>query len=197
MSPLGEACHAQGRLFGEIAVLGLEEERASVEAEAVVEEAVTTSAIEGGRLSRASVRSSVARRLGLTVAGLPAPPRHVDGLVEMLLDATHGHDRPLTAERLQGWQAALFPAGYSGISKVRVGAWREGPMQVLSGPVGKERVHYEAPPAERVPATVVWETRRLRPTERLVSPHSYLSRRISRILRMDNGSWGMSLLLVR
>ncbi len=154
LAPLSEACDAQGRLFGAVAALGLGEEQAAVEAEALVEEAVTTAAIEGERLARDAVRSSVARRLGLATAGLPPPPRHVDGLVEMLLDATRGWERPLTPERLLGWQAALFPSGYSGISKIRVGQWRDGPMQVLSGPVGRERVHFEAPPAERVPGEV-------------------------------------------
>lgn len=151
LEPLSQAYHAQGRLFGELDSLGFEEERQAVEVEALVEEAVTTSAIEGERLSRDAVRSSVARRLGLDAAGLPTPPRDVDGLVEMLLDATGRYDQPLTAERLKGWQAALFPTGYSGLSRIRAGEWRDGPMQVLSGPVGRERVHFEAPPAERVP----------------------------------------------
>ncbi|MBI5544285.1 MAG: Fic family protein [Deltaproteobacteria bacterium] len=150
LEPLSRSSHAQGRLFGQLEALGFEQERQALEVEALVEEAVTTSAIEGERLSREAVRSSVARRLGLDSAGLPTPPRHVDGLVEMLLDATGRHDEPLTAERLKGWQAALFPTGYSGLSRIRAGEWRDGPMQVVSGPIGRERVHFEAPPAERV-----------------------------------------------
>lgn len=150
LEPISQTYHAQGRLFGELDALGFEEERQTLEVEALVEEAVTTSAIEGERLPRDAVRSSVARRLGLETAGMRTPPRDVDGLVEMLLDATTHHDRPLTAERLKGWQAALFPTGYSGVTKIRAGEWRDGPIQVLSGPIGRERVHYEAPPAERV-----------------------------------------------
>lgn len=150
LEPLGEARYRQGRLIGQLHALGFEEDPA-VEAEALVEEAVTTSAIEGELLPHDAVRSSVARRLGLKHAGMPRPPRHVDGVVEMLLDATARHHEPLTAGRLKGWQAALFPTGYSGISKIVVGDWRvSGPMQVVSGPFERQRVHYEAPPAERV-----------------------------------------------
>jgi len=125
-----------------------------VEVETLVEEAVTTSAIEGEQLPRDAVRSSVARRLGLDYAGLPTPQRNVDGVVEMLLDATARYSQPLTAERIKGWQAALFPTGYSGIYSIVVGDWRNDlePMQVVSGPIGNEHVHYEAPPASRVPA---------------------------------------------
>ncbi len=148
LQPLGRARTAQGRLLGSVKYgLGLE-----VQAELLVLEGIATSAIEGERLDLKSVRSSVARQLGLPTAGLPPTERHVDGLVEMLLDATHGHNRPLTAERLFAWQAALFPTGYSGLIKITVGAWRRGsePMQVVSGAVGKERGHFQAPPAERL-----------------------------------------------
>lgn len=99
------------------------------------------------------VRSSIARRLGLSVAGLPVPSREVDGVVEMMLDATRHYDQPLTAERLYGWQAALFPTGRSGMYRITVGAWREpaaGPMQVVSGTMGRERVYFEASEADRV-----------------------------------------------
>ncbi|MBI5442213.1 MAG: Fic family protein [Deltaproteobacteria bacterium] len=150
MEPLAAASRAQGRLYGELGALGFEGDRQEAEAQALVEEAVTTSAIEGERLPREEVRSSVARRLGLDAAGLRNPSRHVDGLVSMLLDATSRYDEPLTADRLKSWQAALFPTGYSGLAKIRVGQWREGPMSVLSGPVGREREHFEAPPAERL-----------------------------------------------
>lgn len=123
-----------------------------LQAEVLVEEAFTTAAIEGEKLDRDSIRSSVARRLGLPTAGLPPTVRHVDGLVEMLIDATSRHDDPLSRDRLKGWHAALFPTGYSGMHKILIGEWREGsdPMRVVSGPIGKERVHYEAPPAHRL-----------------------------------------------
>lgn len=142
---------AQGKLLSKVTGLGFKlgmEARAEI----LIEEAVKTSAIEGERLNRESVRSSVARRLGLPVAGLPPANRSVDGLVEVLLDATQNYDKPLTAVRLKRWQAALFPTGYSGLRKIRVGNWRgaEHPMQVVSGAVGREKVHYEAPPGERV-----------------------------------------------
>lgn len=119
----------------------------------LVEDGVTTSAIEGERLDAAAVRSSVARRLGLSTAGLPAAPRAVNGLVEVLLDATQRHDRRLTRARLFGWQAALFPTGYSGLRKIRTGALRgKAPMRVVSGRLGRERVHFEAPPRARLEA---------------------------------------------
>jgi len=150
LTPLGEVRYAQGKLYGALDAIGFEDSRQELEVESLVEEAVTTSAIEGEQLPRKAVRSSVARRLGLTTAGLPAPSRSVDGVVEVLLDATTNHGTPLTMKRLKGWQAALFPSGYSGISKIRVGQWRNGPMQVVSGPQGKERVHFVAPPPEVV-----------------------------------------------
>jgi Fic family protein len=113
----------------------------------LVEDGLTTSAIEGERLDLDAVRSSVARRLGLSTAGLPAPPRAVDGLIDVLLDATQHHERPLTTKRMFGWQAALFPTGYSGLHAIRVGELRgEEPMQVVSGGIGREMVHFIAPP---------------------------------------------------
>lgn len=117
----------------------------------LVEDGMTTSAIEDERLDLDTVRSSVARHLGLPAAGLPVPPRAVDGLIEALLDATRNFGTPLTIERLCGWQAALFPTGYSGLSPVRAGALR-GPslMQVVSGPLDHERVRFAAPPHERL-----------------------------------------------
>ncbi len=118
-----------------------------------VDEAFTTAAIEGEKLDRASIRSSVARRLGLDTAGLPEPQRHTDGLVEMLFDATLKFREPLTAKRLQGWQAALFPTGFSGMGQIAVGRWRSGtePMRVVSGALGREKVHFTAPPSKAVP----------------------------------------------
>lgn len=144
---LGRARQMQGKLLGEARFFGLE-----FQAEVLTQEAVTTAAIEGERLNRDSVRSSIARRLGLPTAGLPASERHVDGLVEMLVDATQNHEVPLTAARFKGWQAGLFPTGYAGIRKIATGKWRSGeePMRVVSGPIGKERVHFEAPPAREV-----------------------------------------------
>jgi Fic family protein len=155
IGPLARARLYQGRLLGKIAGLGFEL-GLEVRAEVLAEETVKTAAIEGESLSRESVRSSVARRLGLPTAGLPPVERHVDGLVEMLIDATGRMSEPLTAERLKGWQAALFPTGYSGLHRLRVGKWRTGrrPMQVVSGPLGREKIHYEAPPASRVEAEI-------------------------------------------
>lgn len=151
LGPLARARLAQGRLLGKVSGLGFDLGR-EVQAEVLTEETIKTAAIEGEALSRDSVRSSVWRRLGLPTAGMPPSERHVDGLVEMLLDATGRHGEPLTEERLRGWQAALFPTGYSGLHRIRIGEWRTGPepMRVVSGPVGRETVHYEAPPAERV-----------------------------------------------
>ena len=146
--------HRQGRLLGEMEGLGFDFRREASIA-VLTEEVVKSSAIEGERLSRAEVRSSIARRLGLDAAGLPAPGRDVEGVVEMTLDATGNRERPLTAERLFGWHAALFPTGRSGMARVTTGAWRTdagGPMQVVSGPVGRERVHFQAPAAPRLPA---------------------------------------------
>ncbi len=144
LRPLGKSRQFQGRLLGEVEYIGLE-----MKAEVLTEEAFATAAIEGEKLDRNSVRSSVARRLGLPTAGLPPTERQVDGLVEMLIDATVRHEEKLTPKRLKGWHAALFPTGYSGMNKILVADWRKGsePMQVVSGPLGKERVHYEAPPA--------------------------------------------------
>jgi Fic family protein len=116
-------------------------------------EVVNSSAIEGESLKPEEVRSSIARRLGLDVGGLPEPGREVEGVVEMTLDATQNFDAPLTNDRLFGWHASLFPTGRSGMSRITVGTWRPkeaGPMQVVSGPMGTEKVHFEAPEAERL-----------------------------------------------
>jgi Fic family protein len=146
---LGRCRLVQGKLLGKVIDLGLSLD-AQAHAEVLAEETVTTAAIEGETLDIRSVRSSVARKLGLPSAGLPVD-RHVDGIVDVILDATMNHDEPLAAERLYGWHAGLFPTGYSGMHKIRVGSWRgEERMRFVSGPVGKEKVHYEAPPAERI-----------------------------------------------
>jgi Fic family protein len=138
---------AQGKVLGAARLLD-----ANLTLEAVaailVEDGVTTSAIEGERLDLDAVRSSVARCLGLPTAGLPVPPRAVDGLIDVLLDATRHYDAPLTRKRLFGWQAALFPTGYSGLHPIRAGKLRgDEPMRVVSGSVGRERVHFVAPPS--------------------------------------------------
>jgi len=149
--PLGECRLRQGRLLERVRGLGFELATEAV-ADVLVAEAVQTSAIEGERLDERAVRSSVARRLGLPSVGLPVS-RDADGLVSVLLDATQKYDEPLTAERLKGWQAALFPTGYSGIHRIIAGEWRgREPMRVVSGPLGRETVHFEAPPVERVEA---------------------------------------------
>ncbi len=146
---LGKVRQTQGKILARARALGvfLTDQ---AQAEILTEEAMKTSAIEGETLKRDSVRSSVARQLGLSRAGLPKVDRHVDGLVEVLLDATKNYSKPLTASRLQGWHAALFPTGYSGLNKIRTGKWRTKAMQVISGAVGKEKVHYEAPPPDRL-----------------------------------------------
>lgn len=147
LGPLAAARRAQGKLLAVVRELGLE-----AEVNTLADEAISTSAVEGERLAPESVRSSVARRLGLPVAGLPPADRRIDGLVEVLLDATRNYRTPLTAERVKGWQAALFPGGFSGMTRIVVGDWRRGdqPMQVVSGPIGREKVHYEAPPSETI-----------------------------------------------
>lgn len=147
---VSQARKSQGFLLAKVKNLGFEL-GGEAQADILTEEAITTSAIEGERLSRESVRSSVARHLGLPDAGLMTETRSADGLVEVLLDATGNYNKPLTAERLKGWQAALFPTGFSGFLKIRVGKWRgDEPRRVVSGPVGREKIHYEAPPGERV-----------------------------------------------
>ncbi len=121
----------------------------------LTEDVLKTSEIEGERLNPDAVRSSLARRLGVDIGALAPADRHVDGVVDMVLNATGQYALPPTAERLFGWHAALFPAGSSGLAPIRVGAWRDdatGPMQVVSGPIGRQKVHYEAPPASRLAA---------------------------------------------
>jgi Fic family protein len=119
----------------------------------LTEDVQKSSEIEGEHLDREQVRSSIARRLGMDTVAVVPSDRYVDGVVEMMLDATQRYAAPLTAKRLFGWHAALFPTGYSGISRITVGAWRDdsqGAMQVVSGGIGHERVHYEAPAADRL-----------------------------------------------
>ena len=144
--------HKQGKLLGKMEALGFEL-RAEASLTVLTSEVVKSSAIEGETLNPDEVRSSIARRLGLDVAGLPKAGRDVEGVVEMMLDATANFEAPLTRERLLDWHAALFPTGRSGMGRITVGAWRPkeaGTMQVVSGPIGRERVHFEAPEAERL-----------------------------------------------
>ncbi len=149
---LAEVSRAQGMLAGRLADLGLRlREEASLSA--LTEDVIKTSEIEGELLDAQSVRSSVARRLGVDIGALAPVDRHVEGVVEMVLDATAHCRAPLSAERLFGWHAALFPTGYSSLARIQVGAWRSdanGPMQVVSGPIGRQRVHFQAPPAAQL-----------------------------------------------
>ncbi len=147
--PLAEIRYRQGRLLGRMESLGFTLQK-EAELETLTLEVLKSSEIEGEKLDAAQVRSSIARRLGIETAGTVVAERDVEGVVEMMLDATQNYATPLSDERLFGWHAALFPTGRSGMRKIIVGAWRgdaDGPMQVVSGPVGKEKVHYEAPAA--------------------------------------------------
>ena len=149
---LAEIRHRQGRLLGRMEGLGFRL-RAEASLTTLTSDVLQSSAIEGERLDAAQVRSSIARRLGLDFGGNVKAGREVEGVVEMMLDATQKYTEPLTAERLFGWHAALFPTGRSGMRRITVGAWRPasaGPMQVVSGPIGRERVHFEAPEARRL-----------------------------------------------
>lgn len=150
--PLAAVRHRQGRLIGRMEGLGFDL-RSEATLQTMTEEVMKSSEIEGEILDRDQVRSSIARRLGMDIGGLVPADRDVEGVVEMMLDATQNFRAELTDERLFGWHAALFPTGRSGMHRITVGAWRDdrsGPMQVISGPVGRERVHYEAPKAESV-----------------------------------------------
>ncbi len=129
--------------------LGLDLELAA-QLESLTQEAVKTAEIEGELYNPDAVRSSIARRLGLPTAGLPSPPRSVNGLVDVLLDATDTNRSDLSSERLKAWQATLFPTGRSGLYEIGVGQWRTEAIKIVSGRAGKEKIHYEAPPADRI-----------------------------------------------
>lgn len=139
----------QDRLIGRMQALGFPL-RKEAELRTLTLEVLKSSEIEGEILDKDQVRSSVARRLGVDIGALAPEDRKVEGVVEMVLDATRNYDKPLTRERLFGWHASLFPTGYSGLRKIKAGAWRDGPVDVLSGPIGHERVHFEGPPAARI-----------------------------------------------
>jgi len=144
--------HQQGRLVGHLQGLGFKLGQEAM-LKTLTQEVLKSSEIEGERLDAEQVRSSIARRLGIDIGALKPADRNVEGIVEVMLDATGNFQRPLTAERLFAWHAALFPTGYSGMSRIRPGAWRDdsgGPMQVVSGPIGREKVHFEAPAAARL-----------------------------------------------
>lgn len=149
---LAHVRHRQGRLLGRMEGLCFSlREEASLRT--LTEDVLKSCEIEGEVLDKEQVRSSIARRLGIDIGALKPADRHVDGVVEMMLDATQSFQDPLSEERLFAWHAGLFPTGYSGLSKITVGAWRgegAGPMQVISGAIGRERVHFEAPPAKRL-----------------------------------------------
>jgi len=149
---LADLRHRQGRLLGRMEGLGFDLKR-EASLRTLTNDVVKSAAIEGENLNPEEVRSSIARRLGIDVAGLIPAGRNVEGVVEMMLDATRQYDSALTKDRLFDWHAALFPTGRSGMHKITVGGWRTleaGPMQVISGPFGKEKVHFEAPSAERL-----------------------------------------------
>ncbi|MFM8455014.1 MAG: Fic family protein [Gammaproteobacteria bacterium] len=142
----------QGRLLGRMEDLGFEL-KSEASLNTITNDIVKSFAIEGENLNSEEVRSSIARRLGLDIAGLIPASRNVEGIVEMMLDATQQYSKPLTKNRLFDWHAALFPTGRSGMHQITVGGWRTldaGPMQVVSGRIGKEKVHFEAPSAERL-----------------------------------------------
>jgi Fic family protein len=151
-TPLAAVRFRQGRLLGHMESLGF-----GLQDEAVLQtltlDVLKSNEIEGEFLDPNQVRSSIARRLGIEAAGLVPADRHIEGVVEMVLDATQHFGNTLTKERLFGWHAALFPTGYSGMYKIMIGNWRDrekGPMQVVSGPMGREKIHFEAPDAARL-----------------------------------------------
>ncbi|MDR3719256.1 MAG: Fic family protein [Bryobacteraceae bacterium] len=150
--PLASVRHRQGRLIGQMETLGF-----SLRQEAILQtltaDVLKSGEIEGERLDAEQVRSSIARRLGMDIGALKPADQNVEGVVELMLDATRDFDQPLTVDRLFAWHAALFPTGRSGMTRIKAGDWRDdqtGPMQVVSGPVGKERIHFEAPAGARL-----------------------------------------------
>jgi len=147
---LTEVRNLQGRVIGKMGALGFDLQN-QANLEILTQDVLKSTEIEGEILNPDQVRSSIARRLGLSISGLVSSDRNVDGVVEMMLDATKNYDKPFTKERLFGWHNALFPSGYGGLYKINVGNWRDdstGPMQVVSGAMGKEKVHYQAPSAD-------------------------------------------------
>lgn len=157
MTMLGEARNQQGRLLGKMEALGFHLQNEALLNTLTLD--VTKSAeIEGEHLDIEQVRSSIARQLGIDIAGAVESERHVEGIVEMMLDATQKYDEPLTKERLFGWHASLFPTGWSNLHKITVANWRKdttGPMQVVSGAMGKESIHFQAPDSDRIETEMI------------------------------------------
>lgn len=152
LNVLADVRHRQGRLIGQMGGLGFQLQEEAV-LQTLTEDVVKSSEIEGEKLDTVAVRSSIARHMGLNIAGLIPSERNVDGVVEMMLDATGHYSKPLTDDRLFGWHSSLFPSGRSGMTHINTGKWRDdrnGLMQVVSGPIGHETVHYQAPSASKV-----------------------------------------------
>lgn len=147
---LGAVRHRQGKILGQMQALGFKLQEETM-LKTLTMDVTKSSEIEGELLHPEQVKSSIARRLGIEIAGIIKAERNVEGIVEMMLDATQKYDLPLTADRLFDWHAALFPTGRSGMQKIKTAAWREDAMQVTSGPIGKETIHFEAPAAAKVP----------------------------------------------
>ena len=147
ISLLSEVRNLQGKLMGKVELLGFEL-KGEANLETLIQDVLQTSEIEGEILNPELVRSSIATRLGLEYSGLENSDRNIDGIVEVMIDATQNDDKVITEDRLFGWHAALFPTGRSGMNKIEVAKWRSGAMQVVSGGMGREVVHYEAPKAE-------------------------------------------------
>jgi Fic family protein len=150
--PLATVRHRQGRLIGHMEALGFQLQQEAV-LQTLTADVLKSSEIEGEKFDAEQVRSSIARHLGMDIGALKSADRKVEGMVEMTLDATRHYNQPLTTERLFSWHASLFPTARSGMTRIRAGAWRDdsnGPMEVVSGPIGKERVHFRAPPAPRL-----------------------------------------------
>ena len=151
---LAEVLTAKGFLFGQMTAVGLQPQD-TAHLDNITKDIVTSAEIEGEKLNLQEVRSSIARKLGMSIEDSIPSKRNIDGLVDMMLDALHNYNKPLTDERLFGWHNCLFPTGYSGPFKIDVAMYRtdrKGRMEVVSGPIGMEKVHYVAPPAARVPA---------------------------------------------
>jgi len=152
--PLADVRYRQGKLIGHMEALGFNLRQHAV-LDTLTSDVLKTSEIEGEKLDTEQVRSSIARRLGIDIGALKPADRNVEGVVEMMLDASRSFDQPLTAERLFTWHSSLFPTGRSGFTELRIGAWRDdstGVMEVVSGPIGNQRVHFEAPNASRLDA---------------------------------------------
>ena len=167
---LAEVHVLQGKLLGRISLFGLADQNES-SLDSMTQEIVHSAQIEGEALNRDSIRSSIARQLGLPHEGLPTPDHYTEGVVQVMIDAVQHHDLTVNAERLFSWHAALFPTGRSGLYRISVGQWRTGeePMQVVSGPMGRQKVHYEAPPSDLVP-TMMEEMMHWMDSEHTVDP---------------------------